>query len=79
MNFEANYYKMVSADRENEENECESPSKVEFKKNLAENLGGNEANTRILAFKNKAPTPREGTFKWEYLKQFIVSDRSSVE
>lgn len=68
MNFEANYYKMVSADRENEENECESPSKVEFKKNMAENLGGNEANTRILAFKNKAPTPREGTFKWEYLK-----------
>lgn len=60
MNFEANYYKMVSADRENEENECESPSKVEFKKNMAENLGGNEANTRILAFKNKAPTPREG-------------------
>lgn len=63
MNFEANYYKMVSADRENEENECESPSKVEFKKKMAENLGGNEANTRILAFKNKAPTPREGTFK----------------
>ncbi|CAH3027422.1 unnamed protein product [Porites evermanni] len=60
MNFEANYYKMVSADRENEENECESPSKVEFKKNMAENLAGNEANTRILAFKNKAPTPREG-------------------
>ena len=51
---------MVSADLENEENECESPSKAEFKKNMAENLGGNEANSRILAFKNKAPAPREG-------------------
>lgn len=60
MNFEANYYKMVSADHENQENECASPSKAEFKKNMAENLGGNEANARILAFKNKAPTPREG-------------------
>jgi len=60
MNFEANYYKMISADRENEENECVSPSKAEFKKNMAENLNGNEANARILAFKNKAPTPREG-------------------
>ena len=60
MNFEANYYKMISADRENEENECASPSKAEFKKNMAENLNGNEANARILAFKNKAPTPREG-------------------
>ena len=60
MNFEANYYKMVSADHENQENECTSPSKAEFKKSMAENLGGNEANARILAFKNKAPTPREG-------------------
>lgn len=60
MNFEANYYKMVSADLENEENDCVSPSKAEFKKNMSENLGGNEANARILAFKNKAPTPREG-------------------
>lgn len=60
MNFEANYYKMVSADLENEENECSSPSKAEYKKNMAENLGGNQANARILAFKNKAPAPREG-------------------
>lgn len=60
MNFEANYYKMVSADLENEENECASPSKAEFKKNMAENLGGNEPNARILAFKNKAPAPKEG-------------------
>lgn len=60
MNFEANYYKMVSADLENEENECASPSKAEFKKNMAENLRGNEPNARILAFKNKAPAPKEG-------------------
>lgn len=60
MNFEANYYKMITADRENEENECVSPSKAEFKKNMAENLCGSDANARILAFKNKAPTPREG-------------------
>lgn len=51
---------MVSADLENEENECASPSKAEFKKNMAENLGGNEPNARILAFKNKAPAPKEG-------------------
>lgn len=74
MNFEANYYKMVSADRENEENDCESPSKVEFKKNMAENLGGNEASARILAFKNKAPTPREGTLNENIKIQFIVRD-----
>lgn len=60
MNFEANYYKMVTADRENEENECASPSKAEFRKNMAENLGGDQSNARILAFKTKPPTPREG-------------------
>ena len=60
MNFEASYHKMISADNENEENECISPSKAEFKKNMAENLGTNEANAKILAFKSKAPTPREG-------------------
>lgn len=60
MNFEASYHKMITAGAENEENECASPSKVEYKKNMAEKLGGNEPNARILAFKNKAPTPREG-------------------
>ena len=49
---------MIATDHENEENA--SPSKVEYKKNMSENLGGNETNARILAFKNKAPTPREG-------------------
>ena len=58
MNFEANYYKMVSA--ENEQQENESPSKKEYKKNMAESLNGNEANARILAYKTKAPTPKEG-------------------
>ena len=60
MNFEASYHKMISADHENEENECTSPSKAEFTKKMSEKLGGNESNARILAFKNKAPTPREG-------------------
>lgn len=60
MNFEASYHKMISADTENEENECISPSKAEFKKNMAENLGVGEANARILAFKSKAPTTKEG-------------------
>jgi len=60
MNFEMNYHKMISADRENDENECLSPSKAEFKKKMAQNMGLNDANSRILAFKMKAPTPREG-------------------
>lgn len=60
MNFEMNYHKMISADRENDENECLSPSKVEFKKKMAQNMGLNDGNSRILAFKMKAPTPREG-------------------
>ena len=60
MNFEMNYHKMISADRENEENECLSPSKAEFIKKMAQNMGLNDANSRILAFKTKAPTPREG-------------------
>ena len=58
MNFEMNYHKMVSADHENEENS--SPSKAEFKKKMSQSLVGNDTNSRILAFKNKAPTPREG-------------------
>ena len=59
MNFELNYYKMVS----NDENEVEgvSPSKAEFKKNVSENLCGNDLKARILSYKNKAPTPREGS------------------
>lgn len=60
MNFEMNYHKMISADRENDENECLSPSKAEFKKKMAQNMGLNDGNSRILAFKMKAPTPREG-------------------
>lgn len=59
MNFELSYWKMMS---NNEENEVEgtSPSKAEFKKNVSENLCGNDAKSRILSYKNKAPTPREG-------------------
>lgn len=58
MNFETNFYKMVSNDNDGQENE--SPTKKEFKKNMAESLNGSEANARILAYKTKAPTPREG-------------------
>ena len=39
MNFEANYYKMVSSDRENEENECVSPSKAELQEEHGRKLG----------------------------------------
>lgn len=65
MNFEASYHKMISTDTENEENECISPSKAEFKKNMAENLGVGEANARILAFKSKAPTTKEGNITFD--------------
>ncbi|XP_031565454.1 cell division cycle protein 20 homolog [Actinia tenebrosa] len=58
MNFETNYYKMVSTESDDQENE--SPSKKDYKKNVSENLNGGEANARILAYKTKAPTPREG-------------------
>lgn len=75
MNFEANYHKMISADAENEENECTSPSKAEFKKNMTENLCGNEANARILVFKNKAPTPREGNRICKCKFQIAVNSR----
>lgn len=61
MNFETNYYKMVSTEMEEQENE--SPSKKDYKKNVSENLNGGEANARILAYKTKAPTPREGIKK----------------
>ena len=54
MNFEMNYHKMVSADQ------WMSHSQEEFKKNMSQSLLENDTNSRILAFKNKAPTPREG-------------------
>lgn len=60
MNFEVNYYKMVLVDFENEENECVSFLKVEFKKNMVENFGGNELNVRIFVFKNKVLVLKEG-------------------
>jgi cell division cycle protein 20 (cofactor of APC complex) len=69
MNFETNYYKMVSTESEEQENE--SPSKKDYKKNIAENLNGGEANARILAYKTKAPTPREG--KTCYDNVFVMS------
>lgn len=58
MNFDTNYYKMIST--ENEEQENDSPTKKEYQKNMAESLNGSDANARILAYKTKAPTPREG-------------------
>lgn len=60
MNFEANHFKIVSNDRENERTgEAESPGKEEFKKSMAENLG-NDLNARIMVYNNKAPKPGEG-------------------
>lgn len=59
-NFEANHFKFVSNDRENEgKDEAGSPGKAEFKKSMAENLG-NDLNARIMVYNNKAPTPGEG-------------------
>ncbi|EDO33700.1 predicted protein [Nematostella vectensis] len=60
MNFEANYFKLVAKGPQDEENEAVSPTKQDFQKSMADNLNGSEINARILAYKNKAPTPREG-------------------
>ena len=59
MNFDASYFKVVSKDDANVENE-RSPSKAEFRKSMTENLCGNELNAKILTYANKAPAPREG-------------------
>lgn len=58
MNFDTNFYKMVSSENDDQENE--SPSKKEYQKNMADTLNGSDANARILTYKTKAPTPREG-------------------
>lgn len=37
-----------------------SPSKEEYKRELADSLAGESRSSKVLAFKNKAPAPREG-------------------
>ena len=60
MNFEANHFKIVSNDRENEDqDEATSPAKAEFRKSMAHNLGS-DLNARIMSYKHNAPTPGEG-------------------
>lgn len=59
MNFEVSYYKMILVDIENEENECISFLKVEFKKNMVENFGVGEVNVRIFVFKSKVLIMKE--------------------
>ena len=74
MNFEMNYWKMVSnGNEENEVEETSSPSKTEFRKNVSENLCGNDTKARILSYKNKAPTPREGKFSVTCARVVIFS------
>ena len=42
------------------EDETLSPSKREFRQAMSDNLNGDTANTKIIAYKNKAPEAPEG-------------------
>ncbi|KAI3909303.1 hypothetical protein MKW98_025945 [Papaver atlanticum] len=60
MDFDYAYYMLMEA-RKGKENPVEStPAKEAYRKQLAEALNLNR--TRILAFKNKAPTPAQSLF-----------------
>eukprot|EP00049_Salpingoeca_infusionum_P001851 m.51523 g.51523 ORF g.51523 m.51523 type:complete len:467 (+) comp11241_c1_seq1:205-1605(+) len=57
MNMEASHYKLVNGES-GAEATC-SPSKVEYTRAMRQNLMHSE-DSKILAFKQKAPTPKEG-------------------
>lgn len=62
MKFDASYFKVVSKEDVNDEENVQSPSKAEFRKSMTENLCANDLDAKILTCTNKAPAPREGKY-----------------
>ena len=60
MDFDYAHYMLMEARKGKENPAASSPSKEAYRRQLAETLNMNR--TRILAFKNKPPTPVEALF-----------------
>lgn len=59
MNMEASHFNLVTATDEVEDASA-SPSKLEYQRRMRSNLMQDAASSKILAFKEKAPKPKEG-------------------
>jgi cell division cycle protein 20 (cofactor of APC complex) len=61
MNMEASHFNLVAgAGDDAADDTSASPSKLEYQRRMRSNLMQDAASSKILAFKEKAPTPKEG-------------------
>ena len=59
--FELGHYKLMQeANPDPEDEELMSPSKLEYRKVMGENLNGDIQNKKIISYKTKAPVAPEG-------------------